>query len=101
MSKVTIQTIQEMKFKKEKICCLTAYDYLTAKIFDEVGIDLILIGDSAANVIYGYSTTLPINMPEMLTHTRAVARAVKRALIVADMPFMSYQPSVDTAIKNA
>ncbi|MEO0076527.1 MAG: 3-methyl-2-oxobutanoate hydroxymethyltransferase [candidate division WOR-3 bacterium] len=101
MSKVTIQTIQEMKFKKEKICCLTAYDYLTAKIFDEVGIDLILIGDSAANVIYGYSTTLPINMSEMLTHTRAVAGAVKRALIVADMPFMSYQPSVDTAVKNA
>lgn len=101
MSKVTIKILQEMKTKEQKICCLTAYDYLTAKIFDEAGIDLILVGDSAANVIYGHSTTLPIGMPEMLIHMTAVAKAVKRALVVGDMPFMSYQPSADIAIKNA
>lgn len=101
MNKVTIQTLQAMKQKQEKIACLTAYDYLTAKIFDSAGIDLILVGDSAANVIYGHSTTLPIGMNEMIPHTQAVARAVKRALVVGDMPFMSYQPSADIAIKNA
>lgn len=101
INKVTIQTLQAMKQKHDKIVCLTAYDYLTAKIFDSAGIDLILVGDSAANVVYGHSTTLPIGMNEMIPHTQAVARAVKRALVVGDMPFMSYQPSVDVAIKNA
>ncbi len=101
LTKITIPSLVKMKRSGKKIVCLTAYDYLTAQIFDQTGIDLILVGDSAANVIYGHSTTLPINMPEMLSHTRAVSNAVKRALVVADMPFMSYQPSVDIAIKNA
>lgn len=99
--KITIHTLQNMKQEHKKISCLTAYDYLTAKILDQAEIDLILVGDSAANVIYGHSTTLPIGMTEMVLHTQAVARAVKRALVVGDMPFMSYQPSIDTAIKNA
>jgi 3-methyl-2-oxobutanoate hydroxymethyltransferase len=101
MAKITIHTLLEMQQKQKKIVCLTAYDYLTAKILDEAEIDLILVGDSVANVIYGHSTTLPISMNEMISHTQAVARAVKRALVVGDMPFMSYQPSVDIAIKNA
>lgn len=99
--KVTIDLLLKMKEKKEKIVALTAYDYLTAKILDEIGIDLILVGDSAANVIFGYETTLPINLSEMLIFTSAVARAVKRALIVGDMPFLSYQISKEEALKNA
>ncbi|MBS4015616.1 MAG: 3-methyl-2-oxobutanoate hydroxymethyltransferase [Candidatus Latescibacteria bacterium] len=99
--KITIPGLVKMKKSGKKIVCLTAYDYLTAQIFDRAEIDLILVGDSAANVIYGHSTTLPIGMSEMLSHTQAVCNAVKRALVVADMPFMSYQPSVDVAIKNA
>lgn len=99
--KLTILSLLKMKQQHKKIVCLTAYDYLTAQIFDQTGIDVILVGDSAANVIYGHSTTLPIGMSEMLSHTQAVANAAKRALIVADMPFMSYQPSINRAIKNA
>ncbi len=99
--KVTIDLLLKMKEKKEKIVALTAYDYLTAKILDEIGIDLILVGDSAANVIFGYETTLPINLSEMLIFTSAVARGVKRAFIVGDMPFLSYQISKEEALKNA
>jgi 3-methyl-2-oxobutanoate hydroxymethyltransferase len=101
MEKVTTQTLLKYKKEKRKIVCLTAYDYLMAKIFDDAGVDLLLIGDSAANVVYGYSTTLPIGMSEMLAHTEAVARATKRALVVADMPFMSYQISAEQALRNA
>ncbi len=90
-----------MKKKQEKIACLTAYDYPTAKILDESGIDIILVGDSAANVFAGEKTTLPITMDEMLYHTRIVSRAVKHALVIADMPFLSYQASRDTAVYNA
>ncbi|MEO0118656.1 MAG: 3-methyl-2-oxobutanoate hydroxymethyltransferase [candidate division WOR-3 bacterium] len=90
-----------MKEKKEKIVALTAYDYLTAKILDESGVDLILVGDSAANVIFGYETTLPIDLSAMLMFTSAVARAVKRAFVVGDMPFLSYQISKEEALKNA
>ena len=90
-----------MKKRQEKIACLTAYDYPMAKILDEVGIDIILIGDSAANVFAGEKTTLPITMEEMLYHTKIVARAVKNALVIADMPFLSFQTSAADAIHNA
>ncbi|MEO0215619.1 MAG: 3-methyl-2-oxobutanoate hydroxymethyltransferase [candidate division WOR-3 bacterium] len=98
---ITIDTIVGMKKKKEKIACLTAYDYPTARILDEAGIEIILVGDSAANVIGGEKNTLPITLEEMLYHTRIVARAVKNGLVIADMPFLSYQGRVDDAVVNA
>jgi len=99
--KLTTLRIMRKKQKGERIACLTAYDYPSALILDQAGIDLILVGDSAANVVYGRPTTLSIGMDEMLYHTRAVTAAVKRALVVADMPFLSYQVSVETAVANA
>lgn len=101
MDKITTVSLSEMKKKKEKIAVLTAYDYITAKILDEVKIDVLLVGDSAGMVYAGYSTTIPVGMEEMLYHTSAVARGVKRALIIGDMPFLSYQTGVDEAIRNA
>ena len=101
MRKITTEVLREMKRSGEKISALTAYDYPTAKILDEAGIELILIGDSAANVIYGHATTLPIGMGEMLYHTKAVVAGAKRALLVADMPFLSYQVSNEEAVTNA
>jgi 3-methyl-2-oxobutanoate hydroxymethyltransferase len=98
---ITIDTIREMKGRSEKIACLTAYDYPTARILDEAGIEIILIGDSAANVFAGERTTLPITMEEMLYHTRIVARAVKNALVIADMPFLSFQVSASETVLNA
>jgi len=86
---------------KEKIVCLTAYDYPTAVILDKARIDLILVGDSAANVFAGERTTLSISMEEMLYHTRVVSRAVKHSLVIADMPFLSYQASEHDAVHNA
>jgi len=99
--KVTTVRIVRKKAKAERIVCLTAYDYPSALILDEAGVDLILVGDSAANVIYGMPTTLTIGMDEMVYHTRAVVAGVKRALVVADMPFLSYQVSVEQAVANA
>ncbi len=99
--KVTTKTFLEFKQKKEKIAILTAYDYHTAKILDQIGIDCILVGDSANMVFYGYPNTLSIPLEVMLYHTKAVANATKRALAVGDMPFMSYQASVEQAITNA
>lgn len=99
--KVTTRTLLKMKKKGEKIACLTAYDYLTAKMVDEAGIDLILVGDSVAMVFAGYENTLPITMEAMLYHTAAVKRGVKRAMVVADMPFLSYQTSIADAAQNA
>ena len=99
--KVTVQTLARMKRKGERIVALTAYDYPTATILDKAGIDLVLVGDSAANVVYGDDTTLRIGMDEMLYHTRAVSAAVERAMVVADMPFLSFQVSVETAVENA
>lgn len=90
-----------MKQKQEKIVCLTAYDYPTACIVDKAGIDIILVGDSAANVFAGEKNTLPITMEEMLYHTRIVSRAVKNGLVIADMPFLSYQTSIRDAVYNA
>lgn len=90
-----------MKRERQRIVCLTAYDFPTARIVDRAGVDLILVGDSAANVVYGAETTLEIGMEEMLFHTRAVAAGVERALVVADMPFLSYQVSAEQAVANA
>lgn len=86
---------------KHKLSCLTAYDYTTARLIDEAGIHLILVGDSLAMTMLGYENTLPVTMEEMLHHTRAVSRGVHNALVVADMPFMSYQASIEQAIENA
>ncbi len=99
--KVTFQTLQEKKQAGRPITALTAYDYATARIVDEAGIDLILVGDSLAMVVMGYDNTLPVTMDEMLHHTRAVRRAVNRALVVADMPYGSYHVSITDSIANA
>jgi len=101
MSKVTTAVIRDMKRKGEKIAMLTAYDYPTALIVDEAGVDIILVGDSLGMVILGYDSTLPVTMDEMIHHTKAVSRAVKRAMVVGDMPFMSYQVSAEDALYNA
>lgn len=98
---VTVDTILAMKREKKKIVCLTAYDYPLAKILDQTDIDIILVGDSAANVFAGEKTTLPITMDEMLYHTKVVSRAVTHSLVIADMPFLSYQPSIRDAVLNA
>lgn len=100
MPRVTTATLQEMKAKGEKITLLTAYDYPTARLLDEAGIDILLVGDSVGNVILGYENTLPVTMDEMIHHTRAVARGTRRAFVVGDMPFLSYQVSVAEAIRN-
>jgi len=99
--KVTTLRLVEMKEAGEKIAALTAYDFLTAQILDQAGVDLILVGDSASMVFAGNDTTLPMKMEEMLYHVRVVTKAVSRALVVADMPFMSYHKGEDEAIHNA
>ena len=101
MNKITPETIKLMKRKGEKISTITSYDYSTARIVDEAGIDIILVGDSAAMVMLGYPTTHAINIDEMKIFTSAVARGSKNALIVADMPFGSYQASIEEGVKNA
>jgi len=98
---VTVKTFLKMKQRGEKIAVLTAYDFFTAKILDEIGIDSILVGDSANMVFYGAKDTLSISMDQMIYHTRAVSSAVKRALVIGDMPFLSYQTSVSDAVLNA
>jgi len=100
MSKFTINSFQEYKSKR-KISMLTAYDYSMAKIIDEAGIDVILVGDSLGMVVLGYESTLKVTMEDMIHHTKAVSRGVKNALIVSDMPFLSYHISVEEAIRNA
>jgi 3-methyl-2-oxobutanoate hydroxymethyltransferase len=99
--KVTTLTFRQKKQRGEPITMLTAYDYPTAMAMDKVGIDSILVGDSLAMVVLGYENTLPVTMEEMLHHARAVARGAKSALLVGDMPFMSYQVSVEEATRNA
>ncbi|MDI6765915.1 MAG: 3-methyl-2-oxobutanoate hydroxymethyltransferase [Bacteroidota bacterium] len=98
---VTTKTVMTMKHTGEKIAMLTAYDYLVAKYLDQVGIDIILVGDSLGNVVHGYETTLPVTIDDMIYHAKAVKRGVKNALIVVDMPFMSFQTSIDDAVRNA
>jgi 3-methyl-2-oxobutanoate hydroxymethyltransferase len=99
--RVTITDIKAMKQKGEKIPMLTAYDYVTAKIVDEAGIPMILVGDSLGMVVLGYESTIPVTVDDMLHHTKAVVRGAKRALIVGDMPFMSYHMSMADALHNA
>lgn len=99
--KNTVITIQQAKENGEKLTMLTAYDYSTAKLIDEAGINMILVGDSLGMVMLGYEDTLSVTMEDMIHHTAAVARGTKNALLVADMPFMSYQTSVYDAVVNA
>jgi 3-methyl-2-oxobutanoate hydroxymethyltransferase len=99
--RVTINHIKEMKQKGEKIVMLTSYDYATAKIVDEAGIPIILVGDSLGQVVLGYDSTIPVTMEDMLHHTKAVVRGTKRAMVIGDMPFMTYHISVANALKNA
>lgn len=100
-SQITLTTLNRMKEKGEKIASITAYDYPFAKIADEAGIHLILVGDSLGNVVQGEAHTLGVTMDQMVYHTRIVAKAVSRAMVVADMPFLSYQVSAAQAIANA
>jgi 3-methyl-2-oxobutanoate hydroxymethyltransferase len=99
--RVGINEIKEMKAKKEKIVMLTAYDYSTAKLVDEAGIPLILVGDSLGMVILGYESTIPVTMDEMIHHTKAVVRGTKQSLVIGDMPFMTYHTSISDALRNA
>jgi 3-methyl-2-oxobutanoate hydroxymethyltransferase len=97
---VTTKAVLTMKQNGEKIAMLTAYDFLVARLLDEVGVDIILVGDSLGNVVQGHETTLPVTVDDMIYHATAVKKAVRNALIVVDMPFMSYQTSVDDAVRN-
>ena len=99
--RVTINDVREMKARGEKIPMMTAYDYTSARIVDDAGIPIILVGDTLGQVVLGYDSTLPVTMDEMIHHTRAVARGAGRALIVGDMPFMSYQTGPTDALRNA
>jgi 3-methyl-2-oxobutanoate hydroxymethyltransferase len=99
--RVTVIDVKEMKQRKEKIPMLTAYDYVTAKIVDEAGVPLILVGDSLGMVMLGYGSTIPVTMEEMIHHTKAVVRGTKQALVIGDMPFMTYHISVSDALHNA
>ncbi len=99
--KVTIAELHRKKQNREKITMITAYDYPTARLVDEVGIDTILVGDSLGMVVLGYDSTVPVTMEEMLHHCKAVSRGAKYGFIIGDMPFMSYQSSIHKAIENA
>jgi 3-methyl-2-oxobutanoate hydroxymethyltransferase len=99
--KITTHTLQEMKQNGQKISMLTAYDYSMARIVDEAGIDVILVGDSASNVMAGHETTLPITLDQMIYHASSVVRAVQRSLVVVDMPFGSYQGNSKEALSSA
>ena len=99
--RVTIKLLEKMKIDGEKISMLTAYDYSFAKIIDSAGIDIILVGDSASNVMAGHETTLPITLDQMIYHASSVVRAVKRALVVVDLPFGTYQADSKVALKSA
>jgi len=100
-SRVTIKILNQMKNKSDKISMLTAYDFSFAKIIDEAGIDIILVGDSASNVMAGHETTLPITLDQMIYHASSVVRAVKRALVIVDLPFGTYQSDSKEALKSA
>ena len=101
IKRVTTKSLSLLKKKGIKISALTAYDYITAMLIDKAGVDLILVGDSLSNVFQGNETTLPVTMDEMIYHTKAVAKAVDRAMVVVDLPFMSYQLGVDEGFRNA
>ena len=99
--RVTTHSLLEMKNRKEKISMLTGYDYSMAKIIDKSGIDIILVGDSASNVMAGHETTLPITLDQMIYHASSVVRGVKRSLVVVDLPFGSYQSDPNEALRSA
>lgn len=101
VEKVTVPEIRGMKERGEKIAALTAYDYTFSRVLDEAGVDILLVGDSLGSVIQGHESTLPVTLEEMIYHTKAVVRGRKRALVVADMPFLSFQVSVEEAKRNA
>lgn len=98
---VTIRTLQRMKKEGQPIAMLTAYDFPTARLLDQAGVDILLVGDSLGMTVLGYDSTVPVTMDDMLHHTRPVARAVQRALVVADLPFLTYQVSIEEALRNA
>ncbi|MEO7175273.1 MAG: 3-methyl-2-oxobutanoate hydroxymethyltransferase [Saprospiraceae bacterium] len=100
VKRITTHTLQEMKMKGEKIAMLTAYDFSMAQILDDAGIDVLLVGDSASNVMAGYETTLPITLDQMIYHAASVVRAVKRAFVVVDLPFGSYQGNSSVALNS-
>ena len=99
--RITVKTLVDMKQQGEKIAMLTAYDYTMAKIVDRAGIDIILVGDSASNVMAGYETTLPITLDQMIYHASSVVRAIERSLVVVDLPFGSYQSDAKEALRSA
>jgi 3-methyl-2-oxobutanoate hydroxymethyltransferase len=101
IQKITIPSLQNKKKQKEKITAITAYDFPVAKIVDECGIDIILVGDSLGMVVLGYENTIPVTMEEMIHHTKPVARASKNALVVGDMPYFSFHLSIDESVMNA
>lgn len=101
VKKITTHTVQKMKIAGEKIAMLTAYDYSFAKIFDAAGIDMLLVGDSASNVMAGHETTLPITLDQIIYHAQCVVRGVNKCLVVVDMPFGSYQSNTDSALASA
>ena len=101
VKKITTHTLQQMKQKKQKISMLTAYDFSFAKMFDQSGVDVLLVGDSAANVMAGHETTLPITLDQMIYHAQSVVRGVNRALVVVDLPFGSYQSNSSLALSSA
>jgi 3-methyl-2-oxobutanoate hydroxymethyltransferase len=101
MARVTTATLRDKKAKQEKISMLTSYDYSMAGLVDQAGLDMILVGDSLGMVVLGYEDTLPVTMDDMVHHTRAVVRGTQNAMVVADMPFLSYHVSVEEAVRNA
>ncbi|MBI2854421.1 MAG: 3-methyl-2-oxobutanoate hydroxymethyltransferase [Chloroflexi bacterium] len=99
--RVTVSQIKDMKSRGEKIAMVTAYDYATAKLVDEAGMPMILVGDSLGMVVLGYASTIPVTMDEMIHHTKAVVRGTRDALVIGDMPFMTYHTSIPDALRNA
>src|SRR5512136_717150 len=99
--KITTKVIASMKKEGSRIACLTAYDYITARLLDRAGIDLILVGDSLGMVFQGHETTIPVTLDEMIYHAKTVVRGVDRAMVIVDMPFMSYQVHPDDGFRNA
>src|SRR5205085_6344318 len=98
---VTVQDLRAWKSEGRRFAMLTAYDYPTARILDEAGIPVLLVGDSVGNNVLGYETTIPVTMDEMLHHTRAVVRGTRNAMVVGDMPFLSFHTTIDEAVRNA
>ncbi|MFN6195260.1 MAG: 3-methyl-2-oxobutanoate hydroxymethyltransferase, partial [Planctomycetota bacterium] len=100
-AKVTTATLRQQKAQRQRITALTAYDHLFASLLDEAGVDVLQVGDSVATVVQGRDTTVPVTMDQMVYHTEMVARGCKRALVVGDLPFLSYQIGVEDALRNA